>query len=399
MEMSASTSTFCLGLSGSLMRSGADFAAGALVDPMNFATPIARPEDKLLGLEVLRFVTALAILIWHYQHFAFSGLAAVNFIPDRQPFYGLFSLFFQQGLRGVQVFWCISGFIFFYKYRDTLSERKLDGPTFFVLRFSRLYPLHLATLLLVVGLQGLYVGSHGQSFVYENNDLKHFILQIFMASFWGLQKGYSFNGPIWSISIEILIYVIFFVGLRLFGRSIWFNIAMVGLYPVARVLGVYNVFILAVSYFYAGGLAAIFRSHLVGHRLWPQVQAGVLTCLIGGLAAAAGLHVLNDKPMINDALLILTPLMLVLVSGQWPVSSLIAGIIQGLGNLTYASYLLHFPLQLAAVLVFSALGLAIPLYDNLFFLGYFAGVLGASYLVFRVFERPAQAAIRKALLT
>ena len=365
---------------------------------MNFATPIARPDDKLLGLEVLRFTTALAILLWHYQHFAFVGLTAVNFVADRQPFYGLFSLFFQQGLRGVQIFWCISGFIFFYKYRETLSERKLDGPTFFVLRFSRLYPLHLATLLLVVGLQGLYVWSHGVPFVYENNNLKHFLLQIFMASYWGLQDGYSFNGPIWSISIEILIYVIFFVGLRLFGRSIWVNVAMVGLYPLARVLGLYSVFILGLSYFYAGGLAAIFRSRLVGHRLWPQVQAGVLVCLIAGLAAAAGLHVFNDKPMTNDALLILTPLVLVLASGQLPVPSLVARIIKGLGNLTYASYLLHFPLQLAAVLVFAALGLAIPLYDNLFFLGYFALVLGSSYLVFWIFEKPVQDALRKAWL-
>ena len=34
-------------------------------------TSTARPANKLLGLEVLRFLAAFAILVFHYRHFAF----------------------------------------------------------------------------------------------------------------------------------------------------------------------------------------------------------------------------------------------------------------------------------------------------------------------------------------
>jgi len=36
--------------------------------------------NKLLGLEVLRFVAAFAVLIWHYQHFAYFADKPVDFV-------------------------------------------------------------------------------------------------------------------------------------------------------------------------------------------------------------------------------------------------------------------------------------------------------------------------------
>jgi peptidoglycan/LPS O-acetylase OafA/YrhL len=33
----------------------------------------AKDEDALAGIEPLRFVCAVAVLIWHYQHFMFVG--------------------------------------------------------------------------------------------------------------------------------------------------------------------------------------------------------------------------------------------------------------------------------------------------------------------------------------
>ena len=365
---------------------------------MTSAIPAARLENKLLGLEILRFITAFAILVWHYQHFAFVGDAAPGFIRDQQPFYGLFRPFFDYGLNGVQVFWCISGFIFFHKYRDSLAARLVDGRRFFVLRFSRLYPLHILTLLIVAGLQIVYVSRHGFSFVYENNDLKHFILQLFMASYWGLQKGLSFNGPIWSISMEVLVYFVFYDCLRLFGRSNVVNLAMIGLFLLGKARGSDSALVNGVGFFYAGGLAAIFRTRFTGHRAWPWIQAAVTAGLTAAVAAAAGLHVLSDSEKTNDALFVLTPLVLILASGHLPAPRPVAGIIEGFGNLTYASYLLHFPMQLATILAFSALGVTAPFYSEGLFLGYLTSVLALSWLVFRYFEKPAQSAIRKAWL-
>jgi peptidoglycan/LPS O-acetylase OafA/YrhL len=120
--------------------------------------------EKLLGLEVLRFVSAVAVLFWHYQNFWNTPHGLVGFERDQQPLYRYFSAFYEFGRYGVQVFWSISGYIFFWKYRDAIAKRLTSGRKFFFLRFSRLYPLHFATLLLVAALQGLYFNQTGDIF-------------------------------------------------------------------------------------------------------------------------------------------------------------------------------------------------------------------------------------------
>ena len=88
--------------------------------------------------------------------------------------------------------------------------KKISIRTFFINRFSRLYPLHFITLLIVLILQIIYQNLNENYFVYENNDIYHLFLQLLFISNWGFEKGYSFNGPIWSVSIELIVYFIFY---------------------------------------------------------------------------------------------------------------------------------------------------------------------------------------------
>ena len=94
----------------------------------------------------------------------------------------------------------------------------------FVLRFSRLYPLHIATLLFVAALQPLYFNLTGYFFGYQNNDLTNLVLQLLMASNATVQNALSFNRPIWSISVEVLVYFFFFM-ILLVTRSWLLNVA------------------------------------------------------------------------------------------------------------------------------------------------------------------------------
>lgn len=77
----------------------------------------------------------------------------ISVAREHQPFYALLKPFSEYGWYGVQAFWSISGFIFFWRYRDSVALGQVGGWRFFVLRFSRLYPLHLATLLPAAFLQ------------------------------------------------------------------------------------------------------------------------------------------------------------------------------------------------------------------------------------------------------
>ena len=69
-----------------------------------------------------------------------------------------------------------------------------------------------------------------------------------------------------------------------------------------------------------------------------------------------------------------------------------AAAIRFVGNLTYASYLIHFPLQIAIILVLEAAGIAPAdlFYGPWLLLAYLVLALGLSVPVFYGFERPAQ---------
>jgi peptidoglycan/LPS O-acetylase OafA/YrhL len=240
------------------------------------------PANKLLGLEVLRFLTAFAILVYHYRHFAFAD-KTVGLVDDRLPLYRLLHVFYDGGPYGVWIFWCISGFIFFWKYRDAIADRSVGGWKFFALRFSRLYPLHIATLLLVALVQPLYFNLNGYFFVYQDNDLTHFLLQLLMASNWGFQDALSFDGPIWSISVEVLVYFFFFIML-LATRSWLLNVVI-----IAACLTASGQIAACFAFFYAGGLAAMARRAMMPsvYRLAAE-STGWLAVIVFPLWALAG---------------------------------------------------------------------------------------------------------------
>lgn len=350
-------------------------------------------ENKLPGLEVLRFLAALAVLFWHYQHFAYVADRPVDLVKSDLPLYRLLQPFYESGQYGVWVFWCVSGFIFFWKYRDAISERSTSGWTFFVFRLSRLYPLHFVTLIAVAILQAVYFGWNGFFFVYQDNDVRHFLLQIFMASDWGFEHGKSFDGPIWSISVEVLVYFMFFLMLRFLSRSAWLNVVV-----ILVCLNVSGQIFVCLAFFYAGGLAAILRRAIAG------TTAGVAVEYLGWLVlatASASLVILRSEMQIIDWIFFLTytPLLLFCISGEVTLPAPVQAGIEAAGNMTYSSYLLHFPIQLLIALGFAMFATPIPLYDGWFFAVFVTVTALASYFTYRYFERPAQIFVRRYLLS
>jgi peptidoglycan/LPS O-acetylase OafA/YrhL len=348
--------------------------------------------NKLLGLEALRFVAAFAVLIWHYQHFSYLADVPVDLVRARLPLYGLLRPFYGAGEYGVWVFWCISGFIFFWKYRDAIFDRSVPGWTFFVFRFSRLYPLHLATLIAVAVLQSLYFRTNGYFFVYQNNDVRHFLLQLVMASKWGFESGDSFNGPIWSISVEVLVYVVFFLLLRFVTRSPLLNVVV-----VVACLNFSGLIFSCLAFFYAGGLAAIARRAIAtaASRAAIERMGWSVATLVPVSIVALGLQ---SQLIAWLFLVTYTPVLLFCLSGEIMLPAPAQRLLEAAGNMTYSSYLLHFPIQLLVALGFAIAGRALPVYDGAFFAFYVGVTLLASYFAYRWFEAPAQSLLRKRLL-
>ena len=385
---------------------------------MTHSHDLSDQTHKLLGLEVIRFISAVAVLIWHYQHFFHFAGKPAHFNNIDQPFYQALRLFYDYGYYGVQVFWCISGFIFFWKYRDTIAGKMIDYKTFFVLRFSRLYPLHFVTLIIVASLQMLFFLKNKIFFIYQTNDLEHFILQLFMASNWESKRILdangqlsfdgllSFNGPIWSISIEVLVYFFFFVILRYLGKTFVINIGVLLICLMAKYFAFTHLVFDCLAFFYAGGLSAIALRYKQKNALSNQLNIfAFLMLIIAALFAILAVPLVsywtkNDySQYFPDLFLFMClPFLLFLAAQHFPVSPAIQKVIETAGNMTYSSYLIHFPIQLFTVLCFSYINLQPDYHDGGFFIGFISVTLAASYAVYRFFEAPVQNYIRNKML-
>jgi len=360
------------------------------------ASILRRNHKKLIGLELLRCLCAFSVLLWHYASF---GQGDGTFARAKQPFYAVLHFMYDYGLYSVMLFWSISGFVFFWKYNESVSKKLIGAKHFFVLRFSRLYPLHIVTLVIVAVLQAIYFHQYKHFCIYKNNDFKHFILQLFFAGNWVVTDEYSFNGPVWSISLEVLVYLIFFLSLRFFGNSpLIVLIQILTSFLVLTFVSDHEIFS-CILYFFLGALASVIYSLNTKYDLSPGTKhslspflldAGVFLSLF--VANALRLfHMLN----IYHTILISLPCALFLCVKYSPDYKFSTKIITLAGNLTYASYLLHFPVQLLIVTLFKFTNHALPWYKSSFFLVYIALVYALSFIVYKFFEMPAQNSIRK----
>jgi len=62
------------------------------------------PANKLLGLELLRFLAAFAILVYHYRQFAFVGDEEADLFLDQLPFHCLLGPLYESGPYAVRIF-------------------------------------------------------------------------------------------------------------------------------------------------------------------------------------------------------------------------------------------------------------------------------------------------------
>jgi len=54
---------------------------------------------QLYALDVSRGIAALAVVVWHWQHFAYKkGSLSQEFIRESQPLYDLLRLFYEKGV-------------------------------------------------------------------------------------------------------------------------------------------------------------------------------------------------------------------------------------------------------------------------------------------------------------
>lgn len=350
----------------------------------------ARLPERLYTLDALRGIAALAVVFWHWQHFFFQGAVPGPLQVEQQPLYGLFAVFYRQGGDAVALFFSLSGFIFFWLFGQAVARRELGARQFFLDRFSRIYPLFLLTFVMVAVLQQVYSHYTGHPFVYPFNDLYHAVLNLLLAPAWGLEKGWSFNAPAWSISVEVLLYAAFFVLLRYSRYPVWISVGLIALavyvFPVPYKVP------LGVLSFFCGGLAYRGLTWLLENV--PVRVVGVVLGLGCAVAWWASGRV-ETYPLIYRFVLLFPLTIMALVAWHRCLEPL-ARHLAWLGDISYAAYLLHFPLQIcAAMLADKYAGGRGVFYQPWTLLLFLAVLMAISATVHRCFERPMQRWLRE----
>lgn len=351
--------------------------------------PTSPFPKRIYALDVLRGIAALSVVFWHWQHFFYVGDTPHDFDGSRQPFFDVFSLIYQRGWLAVELFFCISGFVFFWLFSKPIADRTLSAGTFFIDRFSRLYPLHLLTFIIVAALQLYYAAHHDSYFVYQQNDLYHAFLNVLLVPAWGFEKGWSFNAPIWSVSVEVFLYALMF--LMCLARQaryiIIFALIILGyyLYPANDKLGS------GLFTFFCGGLAFILMNAVIA-RL--GVSRFLILATLMAVAAWSAVWV-SDTANIYFLMGVAFPTLVVFIAAISCAFPTFLRPLAVVGDISYSSYLLHFPLQILFALAVDHFDAPRSLFYTPWMLTLFMVVLiPASYGCHRWFEVPMQRAIR-----
>ena len=356
--------------------------------------------QHLLLIEIIRFLAAFSVLVWHYQNFTFVSFDFIQLNVPSQPFYNVFWPFYERGLLGVQVFWAVSGFIFFWKYKKLLINKSINAKTFFVLRFSRLYPLHILTLVLVALLQYLYHLKTSTYFNYQFYDFYHFFQHIFMVSNW-LNSDLSFNGPIWSVSCEVLVYVFFYIYISRYRSDIKTTFFIFLICSSLSLFHFDHNVTNCLKYFLLGGLSFECSALMSKSKDKAQFNRNLILSImffITILFLTYKLNILRFKHY-TFVLFLLIPTILYFSTICININKKASSFINSLGNLTYSSYLTHFPIQLVIVNWCAYYQISIPFYEPWFFVLYIFIVMLISFLTYRFFEMPIQEYLRNKMLS
>lgn len=348
--------------------------------------------DALTGL---RGVAACWVVIYHMHEF--------DSIPD------LIALPLRHGYLAVDVFFVLSGFVMALNYKHLFARgfSKENFAVFLIRRIARIYPLYIAITLVLVALSLRHLDNSFRlnAFAYNSG------LNILLVEMWGL--GSPIDGPSWSISTEAAAYLVFpfLSAVGLFGRGkyavIMGSLCLIILlflttlptppsYPFPR-QGPLDIswggfpwpLIRCIAEFSIGLLA--FRAYE-----YPTVCSVVSKPVCGAIMVAGIAATLFTKNLDVVFVLLMPVLVIRLCSENLGAKMLASPLAVFFGEISYAMYLLHYPLLRLRLVVNSHLGdiIGVDFADFAALLLFYSVLLVASWICFKCIEQPGRRLIR-----
>lgn len=300
----------------------------------------ARPA-LLPALTSLRFLLALGVVLFHYQ---------VTMLPAGATPIALI----ERGRLGVDMFFILSGFVLAHVYGPQVRDGRYSHGDFLAARFARIYPTHLAMLVLMALLAGLALLLR-QPFDQQGYTLSGWLADLTLVQAWLPITPTAWNGPAWSLSAEWAAYLAFpvfaFLGLKR-GRNPWLTIAMAGALFVAldavyrwrcgevltRADDYFGVLRIPAQFLYGIGLQQL--GARLRRRKVPAITASVISA--GAVLLMMAFQVDERLTVAVSGILVLSLAMVSragadgLLAHPWALAA---------GEASYALYLVHMPLM------------------------------------------------------
>ncbi len=322
-------------------------------------------QNYIPSLTPLRGIAALMVVIYHYQ-------VLITPVVDPEQ-----SFLINKWYIMVDFFFVLSGFIITHVYQKKFSNG-FQWPTFkkFMLaRFARLYPLHLASLLIMVGLflfiKNTAIFDTLPHFLQLSLDSSAIIANVFLLQTTGFFPEPTWNTPSWSISVEWWTYALFPLFILILTRKRQ-------LFKYGAILFIIGAYLSIMFYFQPAQFAERvsymgLRSELL-NTVDVMVGSGFMRCIGGFLlgmlvylafeknwghswfsrsSALFGLAFLfivswsfNIMPDIVSILLFAPFILMVAYNNGLGKKMLSFKSFQFLGDISYSIYMIHFPIIL-----------------------------------------------------
>jgi peptidoglycan/LPS O-acetylase OafA/YrhL len=266
---------------------------------------------------------------------------------------------------------------------------------------------------------------NGHNFIVHNNDTWHFFLHLFLIQTWGFEKTPAlngFNGPSWSASVEVLLYLIFFLfcWLKLHKNKV-IIVAIVLLAPVIQYIypmigqGVYSFFLGALAYHVYYWISQ--KSYL--KKVTNVVIVLTILIWIFSLSEYAFSFTRNGSMILLQKFLpakgavvhtrlfdivrntffrtVMSPVTLLMTAlAETTYGSLKIKWIMTLANTSLAMYLLHFPLMVLSVILVDSFGINRDIFHSAYaLLSFYAVLIPLSLVIHHYIEVPIQQMLRK----
>ena len=154
----------------------------------------------LSSLTGIRAVAALFVVVYHY------GESATTLFPAFARMRPLYRV----GGIGVDLFFVLSGFILCHNYLDGLGQFGWRSyRRFLQARLARVYPVHLAALLLLT-VVAVGAAEAGKPMNPVHYSVGRWFANLFLVQIWPpIGSTFSWNYPAWSVSAEWFAYLLF----------------------------------------------------------------------------------------------------------------------------------------------------------------------------------------------